>query len=143
MRGFTLIELVIVLAMLMILFAIVGTISSATLPRNQLSIEGGFVQETLRRAQALTIAGKHDTTWGVHVTSSQMTLFGGLSFATRNTQYDEVHVFPSGLTLTGLSDVVFSAPLGETTTGDMILTSDITGEDVTVSIHASGFISKE
>ena len=144
MRGFTLIELVIVMAILLILFAVVGTISSGMLPRNQLSIEGGLIQETLRRAQALTIAGKQDELWGVHFTSSTMTLFGGTSYAMRDIDYDELHSFPAGLTLGGLTDIVFSAPLGETSnTGDVSLTSNSTSEIVTISVNASGLVSKE
>lgn len=143
MRGFTLIEMVVVLAILLILFAIVGTIASGTLPKNQLNHEGGFVQETLRRAQALSVAGKQDTVWSVHFTSSTMTLFAGTDYATRDPQYDELHTFPDGLTASGLTDVTFTAPKGTpSTTGSVTLTNDATTQSVTITINAAGRISR-
>ena len=143
MRGFTLIELIIILAITLLLAATVGTLSSNTFPKNQLINESDTVVQTLHRAQALTIAGKHDLSWGVHLSATQMTLFAGSSYALRNTLYDEEHEFPSGLTVSGLSDVVFVAITGETTnTGTITLTADATSETKIISVNVSGLIEK-
>jgi prepilin-type N-terminal cleavage/methylation domain-containing protein len=143
MRGFTLIELVIVLAIMLMLSAIVGTLSSNTLPKNQLQSESETIVENLRRAQALTIAGKQDQLWGVHLTSSTLTLFAGTSYATRDTQYDQVRSLPAGLSVSGLTDVVFEAITGETTnTGTTTLTADATSETVSITVNARGLVEK-
>ena len=143
MSGFTLVELVIILAITLLLAATIGVLSSNTLPKNQLINESDTVVETLRRAQALTVAGKQDLPWGVHFTSSDMTLFAGSSYATRDVQYDERHVFPSGLTVTGLTDVVFVSITGDTgNTGTIALTVNATGETKSISVSASGLIEK-
>lgn len=143
MRGFTLIELMIVLAITLMLSAIVGALSSNTLPKTQLKSESEAVVETLRRAQALSIAGKHDQLWGVHLTATNMTLFAGASYALRDTQYDQVHTFASGITISGLTDVVFEAVIGETSnTGTITLTADATSEAEAVTVNARGLVEK-
>jgi hypothetical protein len=101
------------------------------------------VVETLRRAQAFTVSGKRDSVWGAHFTGTDMTLFAGASYATRLTQYDEVHVFPSSLSVSGLTDVVFDALTGATsTTGTIVLSVDATGQSKTIVVSATGLIEK-
>lgn len=139
--GFTLVEMLIVLAIAFLLFGVVGSIASNTYPKNQLRSEMQTVVQTLRQAQALTIARKHDSIWGAHMTSTDVTLFAGSSYATRDTQYDRVHTFPSGISVSGLTDVVFEAFRGTTTqTGTITLTSDATSESVSITINANGVI---
>lgn len=143
MRGFTLIELVIVLSITLMLSAIVGALSSNTLPKTQLKSESESVVETLRRAQALSIAGKHDQLWGVHLTGTNMTLFAGTEYSTRDTQYDQIRTFPSGITVSGLTDVVFEALIGETSnTGTITLTADATSETETITVNGRGLVEK-
>lgn len=141
MRGFSLIELVIVLAIMLILSAIVGTLASNTLPKNQLLSEMALVADTLRRAQAFTVTGKHDSVWGVHFTNSSMTLFAGPQYVSRDTQYDELHTVPDGLTISGLTDVVFDAVNGMTANvGTVTLTADATSEERILSVNEQGLI---
>lgn len=141
MKGFTLVELVIILAILLLLFAIVGSLSSNTLPKSQLLSSAETVVQTLRRAQALSIAGKHDSLWGVYLTASDITLFAGSSYATRNTEHDQREVFPAGITVSGISEVVFEAITGETSNpGTIMLVADATGQTSTITIYASGLI---
>lgn len=141
MRGFTLVELVIVLAIMLLLSAVVGTLASNTLPKSQLASEIALVADTLRRAQALTIAGKHDSPWGAHFTGSTMTLFAGSSYATRDPQYDALHTFPDGLAVSGLTDVVFVSVSGETANvGIVTLTASSTSESRTITVNAQGLV---
>lgn len=143
MRGFTLIELLIVLAIVLLLAATVSTLSSNTYPKNQLITESEKIVETLRKAQSSTLSGKQDVPWGVHFSATQMTLFAGSSYAARDSQYDEEHLFPDGVTVAGLEDVVFISLTGATTNiGTITLTSDATGETEIISVNASGLAEK-
>ncbi len=142
-RGFTLIEMLIVLAILFLLFGVIGSIASNTYPKHSLRAQTDVVVQTLREAQALTLARKQDSTWGVHLTSNNVTLFAGTSYATRNTLYDQVHSIPSGISMSGLTDVVFDALLGTTSqTGTITLISDATSESNTITINANGVIEQ-
>lgn len=140
-RGFTLIELIIVLAIAMMLFGVIGTIASNTYPKNQLRSEADTVVQTIRQAQVLTLARKYDSVWGVHRTGTDLTLFAGSSYEARNQLYDRVHLFPSGVTSSGLIDVVFDGLRGTTTQiGTMTITSQATAESEVITITQSGLV---
>jgi prepilin-type N-terminal cleavage/methylation domain-containing protein len=142
-RGFTLVEMLIVLAIALLLFAVIGSIASNTYPKHSLRAQTDVVIQTLREAQAFTLARKYDSVWGVHLTSSGLTLFAGASYAARNATYDQTHSFPSGITVSGLTDVVFDALRGTTSqTGTITLTSNATSESNAITINANGVIEQ-
>ena len=140
--GFTLVELLIVFSISMMLFGIIGNFASNTYPKNQLRSETQTVVQTIRQAQVLTIARKNDTVWGVHVEGATLTLFGGSSYETRDESLDRTHVFPSGVIVSGLTDVVF-IPLKGTTeqTGQITLSSQATAESFSLTINENGVVS--
>lgn len=142
-RGFTLVELLIVFVVFGILFAIVGTLSSNTLPKNQLKVEADVVESMLRQAQSRTIAQDVDSVWGVHLTSADATLFAGTSYGARDTTYDIVRTFPDIITASGLTDVIFDYRTGKTSnTGTITLTASITGETESITVNANGEVDK-
>jgi len=143
-KGFTLVELLIVMAVMGILFLIVGSLSLNSLPKSQLSAETDTVEQTLRRAQAKSISQQADQAWGVHLSLTQMTLFAGSTYALRNVTYDEVHAFQTDITASGLTDVVFAFRTGETVnTGSITLTAGSTGETKTVAVNQAGRVNKQ
>jgi len=142
-RGFTLVELLIVLAVFGILFLIVGTISLNSLPKSQLLVSADQAEQTLRRAQALSVDRRADSVWGVHLTAGDMTLFAGETYVGRDVSYDEVTAFPAGISVSGLTDVLFAIRTGKTqNTGAITLTSDATGETEVLVINSAGSVDK-
>jgi len=142
MRGFTLIELVLVMAVLGFLFLIVGTISFNSLPKSQLIMESDVVEQALRNAQARSIQGYQDYTWGVMFASDHLTVFAGTDYVSRSPQFDETHTFASGITCSGVSEVAFSSRTGETQdTGTILLSSDATHETRSIDVNALGQVS--
>ncbi len=141
--GFTLVELLIVLAISLSLLGVIGTIASNTYPKSQLNAEAGVVMQAIREAQALTLARKEDSRWGVYRTANELILFAGPSYATRDEAFDRTHVFPSGITASGMEEIVFSSLLGTIPQpGTITLTSNATGESVVISINANGVVQK-
>ena len=144
MKGFTLIELIIVLAIL----SIVGALSVPFLQTFQVSQDAitysNTVIQTLRRAQQQAIAGQTGTGWGVYFdnTNKQFILFRGDSFTTRDPEYDLVTSYPAGFTVaTDFSDeVYFSLYSGlPSATGAVVVTSQ-NNQVKTVSINSLGLI---
>jgi prepilin-type N-terminal cleavage/methylation domain-containing protein len=140
-KGFTLVELLIVFAIFAILFLIVGSISYNTLPKSQLLAESAVVTQTLRKAQARSVSQRADSQWGVSISSTTVTLFAGSSYASRDTSLDELHQFPTGISASGLSEVVFQTITGETSnTGTVTLTTQATGESESITVSGAGLI---
>ena len=140
--GFTLVELVIVFTIALLMFSLIGTLSTNTYPKSQLRSNALMVAQTLREAQTFTISQKHDSVWGVHIAGGTMTLFAGTTYLMRNALYDRAHLFPSGISISGLTDVVFEALRGTTLqSGTITLTSVATSETITVTINQNGNVS--
>lgn len=137
-RGFTALELLLVIG-------IVAGLSAISVPayrdyqiRSDLNIAAEQITQALGRARLLSQAGKHETTWGYHVSSS--TLFAGGNFASRNALYDERYSVPATIGLSGLPEVTFSRLEGRpSATGTIILTS-LRGEarEVDIVLDARG-----
>lgn len=142
LKGFTLIELLVTIAVFAVIVLIAVTSSSLVFQKNQLSEERDQLVSVLRVAQSRSVSGYADGIWGVHLTSSNYTLFQGTTYAGRTTSYDEVHTLPSGTSLSGLTDVVFSIRTGETTdTGTITLTEVVSNETKSITINGNGRIT--
>lgn len=118
-RGFSLLELVIVIAILGILIAI---IIPSFLKFRQSSILNSETQELvtiINRARLLSVSSKNDKQFGVHFEAGQVVLFQGTTYSAGMTT-NEPHVFNSNLTLStiavngGGTDVLFQKVTGAT-----------------------------
>jgi prepilin-type N-terminal cleavage/methylation domain-containing protein len=131
-RGFTLVEVILVMGILV-------TVASFTVPlyrtyqiRNDLNIAAEQIAQALTRAQLLSQSMQHDAKWGFHVASS--TLYQGNTYATRNQGFDEQYPMSSSIATSGISEVSFSKMTGRpNATGSIVLTS-LTGEQRTIDI---------
>lgn len=142
-RGFTLIELMVVIAIFSVITFIAIGVGAGGFTKNQITVEAENLTSILRVAQSRSVSGHQGDVWGVHMTSSDFTLFLGNDYATRDTAYDEVRDLPSGIVASGLTDVVFEIRSGETSnTGTITLTNSDTGDTVTLTINQHGRVTK-
>ena len=116
-RGFTLIEIVIAIAIVIMLGSISLTSFRASRNVRDLSTSAQNVLETIRRAQSKTLAGENDSSWGVHIQSDRIILFEGINFsASTNTQNyplpPSIHI--TNISLNGGNDIIFKRITGET-----------------------------
>jgi prepilin-type N-terminal cleavage/methylation domain-containing protein len=137
MKGFTLIELVMVLGIMAILMGMSGPFYSRFLVQNSVDNTSVQLAEELRKAQIYSMSGKQGTDWGVRYGSGVITLYAG-----GNTGFDErINVNPS-INVTGLSDVHFNRVTG---TPSAVLSVVISGNNTsrTISVNSLGVISKQ
>jgi prepilin-type N-terminal cleavage/methylation domain-containing protein len=139
-RGFTLIEVLLSVAIMGLLAGLSIPIYQSFLNRNDLSNNTEAVASSLRRAQTYARASKEDSTWGVKVQSGVITLFKGSSYASRSSGLDETVTLPGNVTASGMDELYFSKLYGvPNTTGTITLTSN--NETKTVTLNAKGLVT--
>ncbi len=123
-KGFTLLEILLVIATITILAGIAIPVYAHLQVRNDLDVATNTTLSTLRRAQILSQAVDGDITWGVKLQTSGIILFKGVSYAGRDTNFDEDFSLNGNVTPTGITEIVFSKLLGiPNTTGTLTLTN--------------------
>lgn len=140
-RGFTVVELMMSIAILGIISAISLPVYNSFQVRNDVILASDSTTDILRRAHSYARTGFTDSIWSVKVTSSSATLYKGNNYASRDVAYDEVVVFPTSLTASGLSDVSFAKQTGlPSVTGSLTLTSS-TNEVKTITVNGAGSVT--
>jgi prepilin-type N-terminal cleavage/methylation domain-containing protein len=123
-RGFTLVELLMSIAMITLLIGISVPIYRTVQAHNNLDLGLQIATQTLRLAQLSALAGSEDASWGVDFDTGQAILFKGESFLTRDPEFDQVHELPQSLVWTGSTEIVFQKFTGlPTGTSELIVTS--------------------
>lgn len=137
--AFTLIDLILALAILMIAMSVtlpfLGMFRESTL----LDVQLGEVEGTLRDARRYAVYGKQDMPWGVRIFSGSHALFAGTGYVSRIPEFDEVHLWPSAFASSGATEVVFGKITGEPTAPGAISIFSDAGRR-TISINTEGLI---
>lgn len=108
LKGFTLLEVLLVIALLAILSGISIPVYQSFQFKSDLDLATLDVSQSLRRAQILAQSVDGDMSWGVKTESEKITLFKGASFESRDENLDEIFNIPANVTFSGLKEVVFT-----------------------------------
>lgn len=136
-NGFTLIELILVIALVAIIGSFSAPVYTSFISKNNLENKTFEIKGVLTKAQNNTISGKQNSNWGVYFLPNQFLLFAGDSYASRNSALDEVHSLPSSVSVSGISEIVFQRPRGQpSATGIITITSQ--GDGNTISVNSEG-----
>lgn len=139
-RGFTLVEVLLSTAIIVMLTGISLPVYESFVQKNDLDLTAETVASTLRRAETYARAVNGDSAWSVEIQPSAITLFQGTSFASRNTAYDETASVPASVTPGGLGEVQFAKFTAlPNATGSITLTGTTT-DTRTVTINAKGTV---
>ena len=140
-RGFTLIELILIVALMGILGALSSPFLSRFIAQNYLEDTTNKFVRTLRKAQNYSLSGKQSSTWGVHYADRELILFKG-SFYGEDHSFDETFDIPSTISVSDWSDIAFSKIRGQPSTNlTVILSSNIKSK--TVVVNAEGMVDVE
>lgn len=141
-RGFTLIELSLVVAIVVLIGGISAPVYQNFQVRNNIDLAVEDAVHALRRAQILSQSGEGDSTWGVYISTGNITIFKGASFAARDVSFDEVFEFPPNMTTSGTSELVYSKMYGDPQSAlpATITFTSINGDSRDVFINSEGMI---
>lgn len=139
--GFTLVEIIIVLAVMALILAISAPVYRRSQMKNDLETGGAVIVQSLRRAQILSQAVAGDSDWGVDIKKSQITLFKGSSYLARDFSFDETYDLPSSLDVSGLSELVFNKFSGLPQANGTITLKIDDNEIKNITINSQGMVN--
>jgi len=139
MKGFTLIEVIISISIIAILAGISMPVYKIMQQKNDLETAEFVVASAVRRTQILAQAAKGDSDWGVHVENSQITIFKGQNYTTRDVNSDESFSISSRILTNGLTNIIFNKLIGlPGSTG--LITLSILDDSRNITINEKGAI---
>jgi prepilin-type N-terminal cleavage/methylation domain-containing protein len=138
-KGFTLLEILLVIAMITIIVGIFSPVFTRLFYRNTLDLAAEDIKTDLYRAKTLARSSENNSNWGVYLTNSSSIIFSGSSYAARNTVFDEIQGLKGELIISGLNEIVFQKNNGQTlNSGTINLT--LKGDTKNIIINPYGLI---
>lgn len=120
MKGFTMLELLIVLAVVFTLFAAVTVPFSSYRETQALNAAAEEIASLLNEARASSVASRESSQYGVHFEAARAVLFKGTTWSAAPAAYNKEFILDSALTIAsttladGGNDIVFEPLTGET-----------------------------
>lgn len=134
--AFSLVELILVVAIVAILAAAGAPFLSRFILVNDLEVSTDKVVGTIRKAQAYAMDNKNDATWGVCMSGTNLRLFSGSCASPTHSEDFDV----SEVTITGLTTTTFSGIAGRRgePSGTLNVTISNSLGSKTVTLNAAG-----
>lgn len=140
-NGFTLLELLLVLALMSALAVIAAPMYLSLQAENEMNITSVTIGDILRRAQLKSQAIDSDSAWGVEIKNGSLIIFKGQNFANRDQTFDENFSLANTIILSGLSEIIFSPLSGTPNTTGIIKLEHLDGRQSQLSINGLGIIN--
>lgn len=128
MRGFTLVEVVIVMAIMLIVFFASLPIYQSLISYSQLSIAKKELIQTLNISKYKAIYSYNNSKHGVYVSGTEYIYYQGEDYLTRNQLQDITYEFPENVEVGINSDVNFEKNTGFTSSALINLIDVNTGD---------------
>lgn len=145
MRGYTAVEVVIVLAIFAGLVTVTATTFTSIRNTQSLKVASQDVWLALRSAKSATLSSENDMVYGVRIESGEAIRFAGSSY-TAGTSTNVAYPFPGGVTATtslsgGTQDIIFTRLTGETlATGTITLIESRSGATSSMRVTQTGLV---
>ena len=142
--GFTLTEILVAILILSLLAGFIFSTFISFRKNQSMSLDTETVLETIRQARSQTLSSKGGELYGVHFSSSKITLFTGNAYNQNGAGNISFDMNPNNIISWNLSgggnDVVFSRLNGETTNDGTITISSQGNSPKTITIYKTGLI---
>jgi prepilin-type N-terminal cleavage/methylation domain-containing protein len=145
MKGFTLIELIIVIALMAIVAALSLPFLQTSQVKSDLNSSTQEIVQILRQTQQQAAAGKNNDSWGAYFNNGEKSLviFKGANFANRDTDYDLKISYPDSFSLvTDFGpEIIFTLHSGLPSPEGQIILSDQNNESKIIIINSLGQVA--
>jgi prepilin-type N-terminal cleavage/methylation domain-containing protein len=132
--GFSLIELLLVIALFSVLSATAAPFASSFVSTTNFNGATDMVISTIRKAQNYSMNNKNNSAWGVCLNDNKIRLFAG---ACVTPTFSEDFSIPNTVSITGLNTITFSQHRGEPSSSlSIVITNGPLTENI--SLNAVG-----
>lgn len=143
--GFTIIEVIIAVALMLSAVALAVSFTSGTLSRNELDVVALRSADALNEARSSALNGLNDGIFGVHFEVGSFVYFIGDTYsagAADNVVYDlSDFVAVTDISISGGgSEIIFASVSGAADQNGFVEFADSTGETRTISVNAYGTV---
>ena len=139
-KGFSLVELIVVIGILILLIGVGDSVYSNFRTRNSLDVSVNSYVQSLRHAQTNSEQVQGDSVWGTAIFADKVVVFKGESYLARTSSSDQIISFPSEISVGGLSEIIFEKTTGSALNiGTTTLTNSL-GEVRSIFINEKGTI---
>ncbi len=139
-KGFTLIEAIVVIALISLLAGLSIPFYADILSRNEIFVATDATIRTLRRAQILARGVAADNSWSVKLNDGLIRLYKGNDYDTRDTQYDEDIDLNDKTMFSGNTDINFSKFYGIPSVTGITTITGPDGSTRNLTLNSWGFI---
>ncbi len=138
-KGFTLIEILLVVSIIAMIFAFTVALGFDSYRRNSLKTERDTLISILQKARSQAINNVNNTKHGFYFNGTEYIIFEGDSFISPQPQ-DLMVQKSSSITTSGLNEIIFDQLTGNASpTGEIVLSDGISS--TTISINQEGRIN--
>jgi prepilin-type N-terminal cleavage/methylation domain-containing protein len=138
-KGFTLIEVIIVICIILLLFVIIWPVGASFYRQELLSKAQQQVVWILKQARSNAINQRNNSSFGVHLSAGEALLFQGENYNDRVQSEDVIYSLPKIVSFGDLKETVFSANTGFVNSpGTIILNSS--GSSKKIEINQLGVL---
>lgn len=121
--GFTLIEVILTISIILILGAISAPFYISFYTSSQIDTTTQEVVQSLRRAELKALNNENDDSWSIKLVDDKMILYKGTDYPTRDSNYDEEIQIPKSIQITGTSDITYQKSSGSSSfSGNLTIT---------------------
>jgi len=146
MKGFTFIEIILVVAIMLTISIMTPTFYSRFLLQNSVANTTDQLAGSMRKAQFQSMMGKNADSWSVNYSANTITLYKGNNFGVRDPSFDEKFTVNPNISVSGFTDLNFAKVSGLPSPGPFPLNVSISSSsgnnsDV-VTVNSQGVVSR-
>lgn len=137
-KGFTIVELILVITFIIMLFAISTPFFISLNNRNDVNLTYNYLESSIKRSHQLAKSQYMNEDWGVYIdnTNNNLIIYKGEEYTARETARDEVILLPNGVSFDeGDQDINFTELTGviDTTNTLVMISKDGYSKQLNIS----------